>query len=308
MLAQHRRIAGVEQHEAARAIGRLDVAAREARLTDRRGLLVADHAPDRDCATKQAGLAEHRGIVANLGEQAGGDPEQPQEVVVPLPLVDIVEQSARGVGGVGRVDPGQSPQQEAVDRPEGELAAIGAGAHAGDIVEDPAQLGRREIRVEQQPGARPDERFAAVLLELRAICGGAAVLPDDRVVDRLACRAVPHDDGLALVGDPDRRDRAAIGVGHAGQRRERIAPDILGIMLDPAGVRVILGEFAANRMARHAVGPEAHAAGRGCALVDRQDDAVLHRVRHSFVRHSFAAPAPLPACIRIRLRHHESTA
>src|SRR5207244_11465518 len=36
--------------------------------------------------------------------------------------------------------------------------------------------------------------------------GGAAILPDDGVVDRLAGRAVPHDRGLALVGDADGGD------------------------------------------------------------------------------------------------------
>ena len=38
-----------------------------------------------------------------------------------------------------------------------------------------------------------------------AALGGAAVLPDERPVHRLAARRVPGDDGLALVGDPDRR-------------------------------------------------------------------------------------------------------
>ncbi len=38
---------------------------------------------------------------------------------------------------------------------------------------------------------------------------GAAVLPDDRPVQRLAGPAVPGDHGLALVGDADRRNRLA---------------------------------------------------------------------------------------------------
>ena len=40
--------------------------------------------------------------------------------------------------------------------------------------------------------------------QLVAARGGAPVLPDERVVDRLAGRRVPGDHGLALVGDPDR--------------------------------------------------------------------------------------------------------
>ena len=47
----------------------------------------------------------------------------------------------------------------------------------------------------------------AVRLQPLAEVGGAAVLPDDRVVDRLAGLAVPDDRRLALVGDADRGDR-----------------------------------------------------------------------------------------------------
>ena len=49
--------------------------------------------------------------------------------------------------------------------------------------------------------------FMAGGAQRRAGVRGAAVLPDDRVVDRLAGRAIPDDRGLALVGDADRRRR-----------------------------------------------------------------------------------------------------
>jgi hypothetical protein len=42
---------------------------------------------------------------------------------------------------------------------------------------------------------------------------GAGVLPDDRVVDRLAGELVPHHGGLALVGDADGGDLMAVDVG-----------------------------------------------------------------------------------------------
>ena len=48
---------------------------------------------------------------------------------------------------------------------------------------------------------------------------GARVLPDDRVVDRLAGLAVPDHGRLALVGDADRRDVARLGVGARPARR-----------------------------------------------------------------------------------------
>ena len=46
--------------------------------------------------------------------------------------------------------------------------------------------------------------------ELLAESGGAAILPDDGVVDGLAGGAVPDDGGFALVGDADGGDVAGL--------------------------------------------------------------------------------------------------
>jgi len=80
----------------------------------------------------------------------------------------------------------------------------GAMRQAGHIVEQPAQLGAREVRRQWQSGP-----FAEVLLtELRSQCSHdvirACVLPVDRVVDRPSGLTIPHDRGLTLVGNPHR--------------------------------------------------------------------------------------------------------
>ena len=67
-----------------------------------------------------------------------------------------------------------------------------------------------------EPGPLADQRLVPGLAQLVAARGGAPVLPDERAVDRLAGRRVPGDDGLALVGDPDR-----VELGAAGCRRRR---------------------------------------------------------------------------------------
>ena len=66
------------------------------------------------------------------------------------PRRDVEQQRARGVGGVGRVRAaGQPPEQEAVDGAEGELAPLRAAARAPvDVVEEPGDLGGREIGIE----------------------------------------------------------------------------------------------------------------------------------------------------------------
>ena len=182
--------AGVEHRKAAGAVGRLHHARLEAGLADGRRLLVAGHAANGDGRAEQLGLgrAELGGVVAHLRQQRARHAEDLQQLVVPGAGADIEQQRARGVGRVGRVHApaGQPPQQEGIDGAEGELAALGARARAGDVVEHPGDLGRREIRVEPQPGLRDDRRLVARRAQRLADVGGAPVLPDDGVVDRLA--------------------------------------------------------------------------------------------------------------------------
>ena len=86
-------------------------------------------------------------------------------------------------------------------------------------------------------------RFVAGRAQRARRIGGAAVLPDDGVVDRLAGRAVPDHGGLALVGDADAGDiarprRRPWPAPRARSRPRR--PDLLRVVLDPAGRRINL--------------------------------------------------------------------
>ena len=83
-----------------------------------------------------------------------------------MAALDVEERGPAGVGDVRGVDraAGQPPQEEAVDGAAGELAALGALTRSGDMVEDPGDLGRGEIGIEQQPGRRPDQRLGALAL------------------------------------------------------------------------------------------------------------------------------------------------
>jgi hypothetical protein len=64
---------------------------------------------------------------------------------------DVVEQGARSVGAVRdvAVAAGEVPDQPAIDGAEGQLALLGAGASAGDIVQDPCDLGAGKVGVEK---------------------------------------------------------------------------------------------------------------------------------------------------------------
>src|SRR5438552_10648481 len=80
-------------------------------------------------------------------------------------------------------------------------------------------------------------------------------LPDDGAMDGTARLAIPDDGGLTLVGDADRRHVTTGESGGAERLRHHLqtdAPDLFGIVLDPARLRIVLRDLG--------VGPAAHGA------------------------------------------------
>ena len=94
------------------------------------------------------------------------------------------------------------------------------------------------------------------------------------MVDRLAGVAVPHDGGLALVGNADGGDILGGGTNlvHGREGHAQLGgPDLVGIMLDPARFREILGEFFLGHAANFAVVVKQDAAVRGRSGVKRHN-------------------------------------
>src|SRR5450830_184199 len=142
------------------------------------------------------------------------------------------------------------PDQPAVDGAEGELAGIGQRARAWHVVEDPADLGGGKIRIDQQTGFGANGILVAGGFERIAKRRGAAVLPDDSVIQGAAAIAIPDDGGFTLVGDTDGGNRGAVetGLGDSFRRYPGLRrPDLLRIMLNPAGLRINLLEFLLRR-------------------------------------------------------------
>ena len=149
--------AGVHQHEAAGAVGVLRQPGLEARLAEQRALLVAGDATDRQRRAEPArpSRGRRRGWTgAPAAAPRRGTSSDRQQLGVPGVVVHVQHQRARGVADVGRVKlaAGQHPHQPGVDGAEGELAAFGGSARAGHVVEDPLQLGAREVGVDDQAG------------------------------------------------------------------------------------------------------------------------------------------------------------
>src|SRR5687768_14326819 len=100
--------------------------------------------------------------------------------------------------------------------------------------------------------------------QLGASWGRATVLPDQRFADRLAGRAVPGNNRLALIGDADRRNfiPTTRGGDHFASHFERLGPNFRRVMFDLAGFRIMLVDWTLGRSGDGPVGPEQHRPGR----------------------------------------------
>ena len=211
------------------------------------------------------------------GSSAVGTPNRSQQLGIPCAAADVHQQRARRIGGVGdvRLAAGQPPEQEAVDRAEGEPAGPRRLARARHMVEQPGDLGGREIGIEQQPGARCDHGLVPRLPQRGAGVSRAPILPDDGIVDRLAGRAVPDDRGLALIGDADRGD---VSRGDAGLRHRRAHGRDASSTRSPRGScstqpgrGIDLRKFLLRDRDRRQRGIEQDGTRRGRALIDGKE-------------------------------------
>src|SRR6266436_2696419 len=92
-----------------------------------------------------------------------------------------------------------------------------------------------------------------------------------------AC-ALPDDQGFALISETNRGKVAGIGAGaaerFAAQPHNRTI-DLVGIMLDPSGARIVLAQLCIRARPNFAVSIEHHNSSAGCPLINCQ-----YKVRH----------------------------
>ncbi|MNC06296.1 hypothetical protein D3C75_538030 [compost metagenome] len=142
---------------------------------------------------------------------------------------------------------GHLPHQPGVYGAEQQLAVHRLLAGPFHVVQDPLHLGAGEVGVQHQAGVFPHVLFQAAGFQFFTDGRGAAALPDDGVVDGFAGGFLPDNGGFTLVGDADGGDllavQAALGQ-HLGEDGGLGRPDLHGVVLDPARLGVVLGEFA----------------------------------------------------------------
>ena len=193
-----------------------------------------------------------------------------------------------------------------------------------DVAQQPLDLGRREVGVEDEAGALADQRLVTGRAQLGAArrrCAGPA-RPAPGAAAR-PCRRVPGDDGLALVGDPDRVEVAALmpasTIASTATRRRHL-PDFGRVVLDPARLREVLLELRVGaagdprprgrRRGRSCPSSPGRSRGSGSDSADDREQALGARPKRPPPVANRRSPIPyISATIvrawRARLRHLE---
>ena len=286
-------IAGVEQRKAAGAVGRLHHAGREAALADGRRLLVAGDAEDRDRGAEQVRRrdAESAAQSRTCGQQRRRARGRDRTGRRPIRRVRISSSKVRAalVASVACTVPPVSRHSRKVSTvPKASRPGSARPRARRDVVEQPGDLGGGEVGIEHQPGLVGDGRSRA--RPRRSVAQASAVRRSCQTIALwmgLPVARSQTNDSLALVGDADGGDVAGRDPGlgdRLARGRDGGGPDLLRVVLDPAGRRIDLAKFVLRGRDRRERGVEHDRARRRGALVDREDVA-----GHSCAPYSAAA-------------------
>ena len=183
------------------------------------------------------------------------DVQELEQVVVPAPvwMLNSIVREALLTSVTWSRAARELPDQPGIHGAERESTRFGALAGARHVVQDPGDLAAGKIGVDHQAGPLRDQRLVTRRFEPVAEFRGAAILPDDRVADRLPGIAVPDDVVSRWLVMPI----AAMSRGAQLRAAERFdrdrdlrGPDLLRIVFDPAGLRKDLRGIPSGRPPR----------------------------------------------------------
>ena len=161
--------------------------------------------------------------------------------------------------------------------PNAELPGLGPCPRARHVVEDPADLRGREIGVQDEARPLADEVLHALRAQPVAEPGRPPVLPDDGVGTGRPfswSHTTVVSRWLVMPTAATSRGRRR-GLAEGFDRgRDLARPDLLGIVLDPAGLGKDLAELALGRRHRPAFAVEQDGARAGGPLIEGEH--VIH--------------------------------
>jgi hypothetical protein len=160
--------------------------------------------------------------------------------------------------------------QPTFDSARGELSPLRAEAKVS-VPQQPLELGGGEVGVGDQPGSVPQHRFHPALPQLATTLGRPAVLPYDSRHHWSQTPAIPEDNRLPLVGDTEPDGPLPRPGERFRHGLQRDSEDFVGVVLDPARLRKVLGEFAVTPAEHPAVLMDDESSGARGPLVEGKD-------------------------------------
>ena len=222
-------------------------------------------------------MAQYRAGRCYPGEYLPRHFEQVQQLGIPTHGFQVHERGARSIGHIRHMGlaAGQPPDQETVDRTGGDAPAPQQAGNAPGILQQPAVLAAREIRVQHQPGLSLDIFFMPRGAQGFTEIGRASTLPDNGVVQRLTALPVPKQRGLSLVSNADGRDigrLAHVFTQHRANTLLHRCPDVRRAVFHPPGTRINLRKLEIDARAQPAASiHQGHGTARG-ALIDGENE------------------------------------
>ena len=216
---------------------------------------------------------------AHLRQDLARNPQQREQLVVPIARAEVEQQGARGVGHVGGMHAaaGELPEQPGVDRAEGQFAALRPPPRAGHVVEEPREFRARKIGIEHagRSGGETAARGPRALSRAQA----SAVRRSCQTMARARGRPVRRSQSSVVsrwLATPRAAMSAPVRLASAsgGKRHPAGAlPQVGRVVFHPAGPGIKLRKLLLDNRAGPAAPVEDHGAGRRRALVEGEHEA-----------------------------------
>ena len=97
----------------------------------------------------------------------------------------------------------QFPNQPGINGTKEQFALFSSFLRSLNMVQNPANLGSREVSINNQTSFFMEFFYIALAFKLFSQRSCLTRLPNDSIVDRKTCILIPYDSCLTLVGDPD---------------------------------------------------------------------------------------------------------
>ena len=174
-------------------------------LTKQCRRLITRNACDRDLSTKQGRVSKHFARRPHFRQYFPRHIEQSQQLFVPITFVDIEQHRAAGVAGIGGMHAAfrQLPQQPRIHSPERQLSFARPLLCALDVLQNPLQFGGRKVRIQNESRFPANHPIGLLPAKLVTDVSGAAILPNDRIADRIPCPSIPDNRCLTLIRNSD---------------------------------------------------------------------------------------------------------